>query len=47
MKNVRSAYIRTIRRLPVLLVILANFVEIILVQLADETRKVAVLEMSG
>ena len=46
-KNVRSAYIRTIRRLPVFLVILANFVEIILVQLADETGKVAVLEMSG
>lgn len=33
--------------MPILLVILSDFVEIVLVQLADETGKVAVLEVSG
>lgn len=41
------AYIRTIWGLPILLVILTNFMEIVLVQLTDKTRKVAVLEVSG
>lgn len=40
------AYIGTVWGLPILLVILTNFVKIVLVQLADETCKVAVLEMS-
>ena len=40
------AYIGTVWGLPILLVILTDFVEIVLVQLADETRKVAVFEMS-
>ena len=40
------AYIGTVWGLPILLVILTNFVEIVFIQLADETRKVAVFEMS-
>lgn len=39
------AYIGTVWGLPILLVVLTNFVEIVFVQLADETRKVTVLEM--
>lgn len=40
------AYIGTVWGLSILLVILTNFVKIVLVQLADETREIAVLEMS-
>lgn len=40
------AYIGTVWGLPILLVILTDFVKIVFVQLADETRKVAVFEMS-
>ena len=40
------AYIGTVWGLPILLVVLTNFVEIVFVQLANETRKVAVFEMS-
>lgn len=41
------SYIRTIRRLSIFLVILANFVKVVFIQLPDETRKIAVLEMPG
>ena len=40
------AYIGTVWGLPILLVILTDFVKIVFVQLANETRKVAVFEMS-
>lgn len=33
--------------LSILLVVLSNFVEIVLVQLSDETGEIAVLEMPG
>ena len=36
-----------IRRLPILFVVMTDFVEIVFVQLADETSKVAVFEMLG
>lgn len=40
-------YILPVRRLPTLLVILADLVKVILVQLADETGEIAVFEMLG
>ena len=43
----QSTDVRTIWRGYVVLVILSDFVEIILVQLPDETGEVAVLEMLG
>ena len=36
-----------IRRLAVLFIVVPHFVEVVLVQLSDETRKVAVFEMLG
>lgn len=41
------AYPWTIRRLPALLIVVPDLVEVILVQLADETGEVAVFEMFG
>lgn len=40
-----NTYILTVRRLSILLVILANLVEIVLVELAHKTGKVAMLEV--
>jgi hypothetical protein len=40
-----TTYSRSIRRLSVLFVIMADFVEIILVKLTDETSKIAVFEV--
>ena len=40
-------YTRSIWRVSAVLVIVSHFVEVILVELADETREVAVLEMLG
>lgn len=40
-------YVLPIRRLAVFLVILANLVEVVLVELAYETGKVAMLEVFG
>lgn len=42
-----ASYILTIRRLAILFVVLANFVEVVFVQLTNETGKVAVLEVFG
>lgn len=36
---------RPVRRLSILLVVVAHFVEVVLVELANKTGKVAVLEM--
>lgn len=43
----RFPYILPIRRLSILLVVLADLVEIVLVELAHKTGEVAVLEMLG
>lgn len=43
----REPYVLSIRRLAVFLIILANFVEIVFVELAHETGKVAVFEVFG
>lgn len=43
--NGLQPYVLTIRRLAVLLVILADLVKVVLVQLAHETGKVAMLEV--
>lgn len=40
-------YPLTIRILSIIFIVLPNLVEIVLVQLADETREVAVLEVLG
>jgi len=40
-------YPRPVWRLPIVFVVVPHFVEIILVQLSDETGKVAVLEVLG
>lgn len=40
-------YPLTVRILSIIFIVLPNLVEIILVQLADETREVAVLEVLG
>ena len=42
-----QAYPWTIGRLPTLLIVVPDLVEVILVQLADETSEVAVFEMLG
>lgn len=44
--KVSEAYLRTIRRCSILL-ILPDFVKVILVELADETRKIAVFKVFG
>jgi hypothetical protein len=43
--NVLQPYVLTIRRLAVLLVILADLVKVVLVELTHETGKVAMLEV--
>jgi hypothetical protein len=42
-----ETYPRPVRRLPVFFIVVSDFVEIVLVQLPDETRKVAVFEVLG
>jgi hypothetical protein len=42
-----ATYSWSIGRLPILFVVMTDFVEIVFVQLADETSKVAVFEMLG
>lgn len=42
-----KAYPRSIGRLPIFFIVVADFVEIIFVQLAHKTGKVAVLEVFG
>lgn len=42
-----ATYARSIRRLPVLFIVVSHFVKVILVQLAHETREIAVLEVLG
>ena len=39
--------IRPVRRLPCFFIVLAHFVKIVLVELADETGEVAVFEVFG
>ena len=40
-----ESYIRAIRRLSAFLIILTDFVEVVFIQLSNETRKIAVFEM--
>lgn len=42
-----TTHIRPVWRLPGFLIVLANFVEIVLVELANKTGKIAVLEVLG
>lgn len=42
-----KAYPWSIRRLAIVLVVLSDFVEVVLVQLSNETGKVAMFEMLG
>jgi hypothetical protein len=47
-KDIQDAtYPRPIGRLPILFVVMTNFVEIVFVQLPDKTSKVAVFEVLG
>lgn len=46
-EGVCEAYPRTIGRLPILFIVVAHFVEIVFVELAHKTGKVAVLEVLG
>lgn len=45
--SLSTTYAWTIRRSPTLFIVVSNFVEIILVQLPDETREIAVLKVFG
>lgn len=45
--GVEVTNIRPVRRLPCFFIVLAHFVEVVLVELADETGKVAVFEVFG
>lgn len=45
--NLKGTYPSAIRRLPVFLIVVPHFVEVVLVQLADEASEVAVLEVFG
>lgn len=45
--KVEEAYPWSIRRLAIIFVILPHFVEVVLVQLSNETGKVAMFEMLG
>jgi hypothetical protein len=47
MVDARKTYPRTVRRLSIFFIVVPHFVEVVLVELSNETRKVAVFEMLG